>query len=1077
MKRKFTTGLLAALLTAGLADGAPRSPQQALDMARDFESRAVTSRVMRAPSARSTLKQAYLHADPASGINTVYVFNRGNDDGFVLVSGDDAAPAIIGYADSGRFDSSAIPDNMQAMLDDWSRQIAWISTHPESRPATPAMTVQPVAPLLGDIAWDQGDPYNRKCPTVTQATALGEDGGKGPAATGCVATALGQIMYYHKWPEQGYGSVSYFSDGYTPDGYPEQHQISVTFEGTAYDWDAMLPSLTKNSPSNSIDAVSTLLYHVGAAFESVYGASTGATDISVAPALMKYFGYDKGINYVKRDYFTSDEWNSMLINEFENGRPVAYGGVTRRAGGHFFVLDGVNADGYFHINWGWSGNQDGYYLLTLLEPGSQGIGGADGGAFHYEQNMIIGIQPSQEGTELNYNFVCGGLNEVNKTVGRQEPVNLTASAVWNESPNVVTASLGFILIDEEGRAVYRQTASEAQEYQIAHGQRSLSCSFIIPDNIPAGEYTIRPAYQISADGYASDRLMQVMPGRNSRYKVTVTEQNITYSTLGAYRLSIIGVSGDNEGDLENGVTKKVTLRVRNEGDEFKGQVQLRMFINGQEFTFGRFDFPSKILQAVRISVPGNADTDLTFDVGDFDIPGYDDYVVRLWGNEGILQFDEDTGQPYELDPKNLCSVSGIKVIGPALPPVLEVEDDILVTTAINGVVPRNDVGLKVCVTNEGGAWEGHLKCAVWDPEVWTNKPLGYVEFPSSVSFSAATEEQWIALTDGEMPEACESGKEYELTLYDPTTDRAMIPSRYVTVTIKIGDAVDKTPLLTLEGIEFNPEEIVAGTPTEIRFSVSNTGYAFRGETYFTVSRADEILHVSERQTAYIDRDDENEIFFIETFELPTGTDYTVTLFDGEENEIGHMDNITFNADASVLSLTDECDIPETITSGEATVYTFGVRNTGFRFDSTLRFVILLDNEEKFESSSRPLILSRGEDGIVSFTETLNLAAGNEYVIRLLAGETIVGEFSGISVENNPGGIFDAVVGEIRIDVSENRILVSGGDVTAISVFATDGHACAASAGENSVDISGLCPGVYILRVETPDSVRTLKFSK
>lgn len=139
----------------------------------------------------------------------------------------------------------------------------------------------------------------------------------------------------------------------------------------------------------------------------------------MAPALLKHFGYDKGIDYLLRDYYTQEEWDSMLLNELYNNRPVAYGGVTRRFEGHFFVLDGVNSDGYYHVNWGWSGMENGYYMLSLLEPGAQGIGGAsDGGAFHYAQNMIIGIQKPVEGSEPNYKFTCDGVGDVNVTVGR-----------------------------------------------------------------------------------------------------------------------------------------------------------------------------------------------------------------------------------------------------------------------------------------------------------------------------------------------------------------------------------------------------------------------------------------------------------------------------------------------------------------------------------------------------------------------------------------------------------------------------------------------------------------------------------
>lgn len=971
MKRLFTTGLLTALIAVATSYGAPRTPRQALDIARDFESGVTVGSMKRVASDRASLRQAYLHSDQVSGLQTVYVFNRGDADGYVLVSGDDRAPAILGYADNGSFDATTIPDNMKAMLDDWSRQIAWLATHSEARAVSPAPPARTIEPLLGEISWDQGAPYNTKCPTVTQANVWGGDAGKGPAATGCVATALGQIMYYHKWPERGMGEVSYTSEGTTPSGNPEKLPVSVTFEGTEYNWDAMQPSLSSSSPSDAIDAVSTLLYHVGASFESIYGASTGATDVSVAPALMRHFGYDKGINYVKRDYFTALDWHNLLINELENGRPVAYGGITRRAGGHFFVLDGVNTEGYYHVNWGWGGNQNGYYLITLLEPGAQGIGGADGGAYHYEQNMIIGIRPPVEGSSLNYNFSCKGVNALEKTVGRRESVTLTANGIYNDSPNEVTASLGFFLIDSEGNVVLRKMVVEEEDYGIAYGERSLSCSFVIPDNIPAGQYTIRPGYQISADNYATDRFIQMIPGRPSQYSVTITDSNIKYTTQGAFALTLLEVSGDNDGYLENGVTKQVTLKVRNDGGEFNGRVQLRMFINGQEFTFGRFNFPEKELQGKRVSVPAYSEMDITFDVGDFNIPGHDDYVVRLWGNESILQFDSETGQPYEPDAKNLCSVSGIKVIGPALPPVLAIEDDIIMTTKSDGVVPRNDVGMKVCLTNEGGTWTGRLRCAVWDNETWTSKPIGYVDFPHEVTIDGATEEQWISLVGGEMPDVCEVGHKYDIVLQDPVEKQAMIPSKYVTVTITLGEAVDKT---------------------------------------------------------------------------------------------------------SILSLTDECVIPEVINRDEETRFVFGVRNTGFRFDSTLRFVILLEDAEMFVSSPQTLVLDRDEEDTVSFTETISLEESSAYVIRLQSDDQTIGEFTGIAVKGT-SGITDADTDSIRILADRGTVIVSGTDPLSITAFSADGRIAAHADGTDRLDISSLRPGAYILLVKTCESVRTLKFIK
>ncbi len=1072
-KFSLTTGMLTLLLAAGGAYAAPISPQQALDIAREFDGRAVTSRMMRAPSA-SNLTQAYRHTS-ASGNDAVYVINRGTADGYILVSGDDRAPLILGYSDRGHFDSTAIPDNMRVMLDNWSNQIAWLSTHSSARALAPEKVEEAVEPLLGAIAWDQGDPYNRKCPNVTQDDGWGGNGGKAPAATGCVATALGQIMYYHQWPQVGHGSISYTSRGETPEGDSENINVSVTFEGTEYNWNAMLPSLTSTSPSDAIDAVSTLLFHVGASFESIYGASTGATDLSVAPALLKYFDYDKGINYLKRDFFTNDEWNEILQGELRAGRPVAYGGVTRRREGHFFVLDGVNSDGYYHVNWGWSGMEDGYYMLSLLEPGSQGTGGADGGAFHYAQNMIVGIQKPVEGSQLNYGFTCEGMSAVDKTVGRQETVTLTASEIWNDSPNDVTASLGFALFDAQGVSVYSQMVTNQQFYGVNFGEDKISCSFIIPDNIPAGEYTLRPVYQVSVDDYATTREMMMMTGHTDALSVTITENNITYASKGAFKLSILSVRGDNEGDLENGVTKKVTVTVHNDGGEFHGPVQLRMFINGFERTFGRFDFPSSNKQAIWVSIPADGDTELTFDVGNFDLPGHDDYVVRLWGNEGTFQTDED-GYTSTRGAMNLCSIKGVKVVGPALPPVLEIVDDLIVTSAVNGTVPRNDVCLKMCVSNEGGEWSGKIRCAVWDNDVWSRDPVGFVNFTNDVTIEGFSDEQWITLVGGEMPIDCVVGHEYDLTVYDPVENCAMIPSYHCTVTIVMGEAVEKIAELTLDDVTYGQETITAGIPTELQFHVSNTGYAYNDEMYFTVSRAGEVLHTSARQTASIDRYDDGVVEFTETFELPTAADYTLSLFDAADKEIGKKENVSFVADESVLSLTDATEVPDVIQCNEPVEYVFGVQNTGFRFDSSLHFVILLDGEEKFASEPKNVTLTRGQEDKVTFVETINIASGDNYIVRLLAGDVTVGERTGIrisgysSVSEINGEGFDIII-------NGNEIRLPGGNAARMEVYSADGRLAAAATDADRLDISGLVSGAYILRVNASDAVKTLKFMK
>lgn len=985
MKKLLIMSLGAFLLSVPSLLAAPVSPDQARGIAAGFLSGPGGTMMMRSmPSAPLTL--AYTHTDKATNSATVYAFNRGKGDGYILVAADDRAPLILGYADRGSF-TATMPQSMLGMMESWSNQVVWLASHPDCQAAFPLRVANPVAPLLGDITWDQGDPYNRKCPAVTQYDSWGDPKGTGPAATGCVATALGQIMYYHKWPLVGRDSISYVSEGQNGDGDPENINIKVKFEGTQYQWDKMLPKVSKTSPADAIDAVSTLLFHVGASFQSIYGASTGATDVSVAPALMRYFNYDKGINYVKRDYFTTEAWNEMLLKEFAAKRPVAYGGVTRRGEGHFFVLDGVNAEGYWHVNWGWSGMEDGYYLLTLLEPGSQGTGGSsDGSAFHYAQNMITGIQKPVEGSQLNYNFTVESVSECDKTIGRQETAAITASGVWNDSPNAVKANLGFAMTDSAGNVVYRQMVKNQVDYPVSYGEKSFKCSFLIPDNIPAGVYYVRPSYQIDADNYASDRFMQSFHGRDCGYRVTVTDNNITWATQGAYKLTILEVHGDNEGAIESGVTTKITVKVRNEGNEFYGPMYLRMFINGKDRVFGNNDFPDGWTKAKWTAIPGNAVSEITFDVGTLKLPGHDDYVVRLRGNEGILN---DNNRPVSAI--TLATYKGVKVVGPALPPVVELADDMICTTMVDGKVPLNDVGLKICLDNDGGSWTGSLRCSVKKKDNMGTYTIGYVTF-DPVTIAAETKEQWLTLTGGEMPQGCEAGEKYELVIYDPVENKAMIPSYYYSIELTAGPSIDKTSVLTLDTLLFSPEKVVAGIPTGVQFLVKNTGYTYNGPLSFTVTRSGEVMHRSAAQSVSIPRNDDAVVEFNETFELPTANDYVVTLLDKENKEIGRREGLLFTADAPSLALTDSTSIPDSIVCKKITDYVFGVRNTGFRFDSSLHFAIFTEGGyEQYASESKPLVLDRGAEALVTFKATIDFVDG-KYILKVMdAAGNVVGE--------------------------------------------------------------------------------------
>lgn len=316
-----------------------------------------------------------------------YIFNIGNREGFVIVSGDDNAEPVLGYSDRGELDL----DNMPANMAEWLRLNELYvescakresSTVGTSRTGNGTVVVEP---LLGDIMWGQDFPFNEMCPTYYSG---GQDL---HYYVGCVATAATQIMRYYRYPQQGTGSKSYVFKGQT---------LSADFGNTTYDWDNMLAFYPSDGVSQEqIDAAATLAYHFGVSVEMEYAENgSGALSMLVPHALKTYFGYDKATTMRRRNFYSATEWLELIKHELDNNRPVYYGATSDSGlGGHAFVCDGYDSEGYVHINWGWYGMSNGYFLVNHLNPDDLGEGGGTGG-YNTDQEIITGIQPSTGGT-------------------------------------------------------------------------------------------------------------------------------------------------------------------------------------------------------------------------------------------------------------------------------------------------------------------------------------------------------------------------------------------------------------------------------------------------------------------------------------------------------------------------------------------------------------------------------------------------------------------------------------------------------------------------------------------------------
>ena len=312
-----------------------------------------------------------------------YVFNRGENGGYVIVSGDDQTLPVLGYTEEGEFDYNNLPDNMRAWLQDYEEELLFLS-------GTPALSKPAYAPVHDKIEpmvttkWNQGSPYNDECPLYFN---------QGRSVTGCVATAMAQVMYYQR--AKSVTEVQADIPSYTGNTAYNGNKLSVPgiAAGSPIDWDNMLNTYGSGATAKQKLAVAQLMHYCGVAVQMDYtNASSGAYSYNVSTALPKYFGYGSSVRYVtKGSGYTDDTWDALLYKELAEGRPFYLSGSNSQ-GGHAFVCDGYDGNHCFHINWGWGGSSDGYFLLTSLNPGSQGIGGT-GDGYAGGPEAVLGIEP------------------------------------------------------------------------------------------------------------------------------------------------------------------------------------------------------------------------------------------------------------------------------------------------------------------------------------------------------------------------------------------------------------------------------------------------------------------------------------------------------------------------------------------------------------------------------------------------------------------------------------------------------------------------------------------------------------
>ncbi len=545
-------------MTVPFASAKQIGPQQALEIARQFSTTDTKLKSMSAsPAQMKVVYTAKPEGSPADSDDNglLYVVSSGDNAGYVMVAGDDVVSnPVLGYSTGGEFDYGTAPDNLKWWIGEYARMIEYAAEHGMAVAETPKFDTS-LDPMI-KTHWNQDYPYNNLCPWL-------DEGYRG--YTGCVATAMAQVMKYHEWPEQGTGSHTY------TDPYCGQ-TLSANFGETTYRWDLMPNDYDGSWTDEQIEAVATLMAHCGVAVEMMYQPDgSGAYSQDLPAAFVNYFGYAKDVIYLERDYYTQNEWIGMVKDELDAGRPLYYSGASSSSG-HAFVLDGYNTDGYFHVNWGWGAYLDGYFLIATLDPGdSQGIGGSVDG-YAYSQGAIFNMHRPTGNETVTPDFRMSGLTLSDGATSAETVKGSSFYFYINKVINYQPLAsfggyFGIAFEDDNGETVL-SFYTEVANIDYGTGYEFYPVKVTIPEDIADGHYKAYPFY--AADKESEQYPIKALAISSNYADVVVAGDNVTI-TVQETALSYMTCSGAAvvvNDSFTNGEEALIYAQITNNGTEY-----------------------------------------------------------------------------------------------------------------------------------------------------------------------------------------------------------------------------------------------------------------------------------------------------------------------------------------------------------------------------------------------------------------------------------------------------------------------------------------------------------------------------
>ena len=539
------------LLSSMMLPAAEISEQQALEQARQFMLQ-VTNNSQKA--SRRTMQQVSMRA-AETGIPELYVFNI-EGGGYVIASADDRTLPVLGYSLTGSFDASRIPDNMRGWLQGYAEQIRQLgdAVVTSTTVSDPGMTA--IEPLI-KTRWGQDEPYNLQTPIT----------GGVHAVTGCVATAMAQLLYYHQWPQTATTVIPAYS-----------YLLSITesaavkgLPATTFKWDKMLPTYTKENPGTEEQrqAVAELMRYCGQSVSMKYGVSTSASlTEEIANALRYYFGYSKTVHSVQREGYTLESWKKLIWDELNQKRPVCMG-ASSSDGGHSFVIDGYDGNGMFHVNWGWDGGSDNYYAIDVMNPDPDKLPTG----YISTQRIVVGAKP-RPANEETLPDITSGLQLRGFPYVTRESLKAPVFCIDMACDEMIyDIALG--TKNTDGAISLKQTLKEYIE--VSSGGTDVAGFELKNLTLPDGTYQLYAFYRKSGD--AGDTWHQLGSDRDY-WGVHVKDSKMSFFFDAKLKITNAYLEGDNQAPLDECT---LVVEVENQGDVmFCAQTLLKAGRMGEE---------------------------------------------------------------------------------------------------------------------------------------------------------------------------------------------------------------------------------------------------------------------------------------------------------------------------------------------------------------------------------------------------------------------------------------------------------------------------------------------------------------